>query len=341
VTTIKDVAEEAEVSIATVSAVINGTTFVSEELKKRVLESIKKLDYHPNLVARGLKTKKIKVIGVLVPDITNPFYPAMVYGAEESAREAGFNIFLSTTMEDPHIERSVLNSLMENRVGGVLAGFVEDENKEVLEQLQKEKIPFVLINRKPRDYYGPFVGGDWRLAGLVVTNHLIKQGYKKIAFMGHSPGKYTSYEREIGFKEAMQSKGLEIKKEYQFYAAYSQKRAYKIFKENISAQPLPEAIFCANDLMAFGVINALLHSGYRVPEDIAVVGCDDIEFSAHFKVPLTTMHMPKYQIGYIGAEMLIDRISGKTDSKDIKSYDVLSKPRLIIRDSCGANLQKI
>ncbi len=334
-TTMRKVAELAGVSIATVSAVVNNSAYVSDELRERVQSAISQLDYRPNALARSLKNRRTKLLGFMVRNITNPFYPEVVLGAEDAARAAGYNILVSTTADEEDRERACLESMLEHRVDGMLLGIVDEINNPTLIKLKEQKVPLVLVNRWPEGFEGNAVVADNIEGGLLATRHMIDQAYKKIAFIGAAQRFITSRHREEGYRRAMREASLAVPEDFIRYCDYSEEHAYTEYRKIIESGEIPQAVFAANDLMAFGVIRAFLDSGYRVPEDVAVVGCDDIEFSSKFLIPLTTVHLHKYEMGKLGAELLIRAIN-EPDIAEPKGEFIQIKPYLVIRKSCGA-----
>ncbi|MCL4425026.1 MAG: LacI family transcriptional regulator [Firmicutes bacterium] len=330
----KDVARQANVSIATVSAVVNNSAYVSEELLARVTAAIQELGYRPNALARSLKKNRSRILSLMVKDVTNPFYPEMISGAELAASEAGYGLILYTTGDDMRREQSGLRSMLEYRVDGMLLAIVEEKNRSILDVVRKEGIPVVLINRRPEDYEGIYVGVDNEAAGRIATEHLISLGHKEIAFIGAKPDVMTSRNREKGYRRAMAENGLPVPERLIRFCEYSDEKAYRAYQKLIAGGKIPGAIFSANDLMSFGAVRALLEAGLRIPEDVAVVGCDDIAFSGSFRVPLTTVHIPKYDIGKAGAELLIRMVESRSS---VGLEPILLRPRLVVRQSCGAS----
>lgn len=335
--TIKDVAKRAGVSVATVSAVVNKSAFVSEQLKQRVLEAVEEMDYRPNAMARGLKRRKTELLGLIVRDITNPFYPEMMYGAEVAARKAGYSILICTAEDGDEHGMKYIDSMLEHRVDGMLLAIIDKLDSPIFQRFQSNKIPTVLINRAPQDYDGNAVLADNFEAGLIATRHLISLGFDEIAFIGASNNMMTGVKREQGYRQALKEAGLEGPEHLICYADYSTQKAYKEYQKLIAKKQIPRAIYAANDLMAYGAVRALQEAGYRIPQDVAIIGCDDIEFSKNFLIPLSTVHIPKYEVGKIGAEILIRMLNANDQDPPVKELIEL-KPHLVVRNSCGAKI---
>ncbi len=334
--TMREVAQLARVSVATVSAVINNSTFVSDELKERVIQAIQELDYRPNALARSLKSSRTRLLGFMLSNITNPFYPEIVLGAEDVARKEGYNIFVCTTDDDEERAQTYLDSMLEHRVDGMLVGTVDELSDPTLRKLKAAQVPLVLVNRWPEGYKGNTVVLDNIAAGILATNHLLSLGYREIAFVGASRKIMTSRQREDGYRQAMKLAGIPVPEHFVRYCDYSEERAYEEFRRMAKTGRVPRAVFAGNDLMAFGIIRAFLDEGFKIPEDVAVVGCDDIAFSSKFFIPLTTVHFHKYEMGKLSAELLIKAINSP-DSEDSQSDFIQLKPHLVVRKSCGAN----
>jgi DNA-binding LacI/PurR family transcriptional regulator len=334
VVTIKDVAKKANVSIATVSAVINSNKFVSEELKERVELAVKELGYRPNKLARSLKKKETRLIGVVVTEITNPFYPLMLKGVEDSALSNKYNLMLCTTGDNPQKEYDLVQSMVDQGVDGVVLATVDKENSKSIQFLKNESVPHVLINRAPSDYEGNLVRINSYRVGELATEFLIQHGHEDIAFIGGN--RLNSWERERGYKDTLLKHGIEPNHNRIIWSDYDIDSAYRDIQTFIENGKLPTAIFAASDIMAFGTIKALLDKGYNVPKDISVIGSDNITFSEDFRIPLTTIDAQAYEIGKIGCEMLIrllnDKVGGKGENR-------LLEPKVVIRNSC-LSLQK-
>lgn len=334
--TIKDVAKKAGVSIATVSAVINNTKYVSDDLRDRVNQAIEDLGYRPNRIARSLKRRESKLIGVLVTEITNPFYPLLLEGVEEAAQEAGYNLLLSTTGDVVEKELKIIETMIEQGADGLVLATVDDNQSPIMKLIEQEKIPTVLINRAPQDYQGSMVCVDSYKVGRLATQHLIDSGHHQIAFMGGE--RQNSIQREAGFRDTMQANGIPIREEWLLNGNYNAKKTHDLIKELIASGDIPTAVFAGNDLMAFAVAKAFLTEGYRIPEDISVVGSDNIPFTADFRVPLTTVDVQKYEMGRVGCELLLSMFDKK---EGFEHRQVLLDPELVIRDSTTIYRQAI
>ncbi|MEN1969846.1 LacI family DNA-binding transcriptional regulator [Lentibacillus sp. N15] len=327
--TIKDVAKKASVSIATVSAVINSNKFVSVELKQRVELAINELGYRPNRIGRGLKKKETYLIGVVVTEITNPFYPIMIKGIEDVAVANNYKLMLCTTDDNPHKEYELVQSMLEYGVDGVILATVDNESAKSLDFLKREKIPLMLINRAPNRFDGGFVRINSCKVGELATEFLIKSGHKDIVFIGGN--RLNSSEREKGYKDTLIKYGLEVKENNIIRSNYDVESAYKDISQFVEKKKeIPTAIFAASDMIAFGAVKALLDHGYHIPKDVSIIGSDNISFSKDFRIPLTTVDAKGYEIGKIGCEKLITKLEGKDSNKMVSC---LLEPEIVIRDS--------
>lgn len=328
--TIKDVAKKANVSIATVSAVINNNKFVSDELKERVENAINELKYRPNKIARSLKKKKTYLIGVIVTEITNPFYPILLKGVEDTANKSKYKLIVCTTGDDPEKEYDLVQSMLDHGVDGMVLATIDNKDSRSVQLLEHEGIPHVLINRSPEGYEGNQVRIDSYKIGEIATNYLIDLGHRDIAFIGGD--RLNSREREKGFRATLSKHGIKLKNNRIIRSNYEVDRTYQDILQLIENKDLPTAFFAASDIMAFGTIKVLLDKGFRVPQDISVIGSDNILFSEDFLIPLTTVDAQAYEIGQLGCEMLISLLS--KDNKKNESQIHLLEPSLVIRKSC-------
>ncbi len=324
--TILDVALKANVSIATVSRVINNSPHkVNPITKKKVLKVIRELDYHPNALAKGLLMKKTMTIGIIIPDISNPYYAEIVRGIQDLADPYGYAIILLNT--DRNQDRIIkhIYFLREKSADGIIfsGGIIQGEK--VLSCLKELRERVVVIGRHRVDF--PAVIIDNVGGAMKATQHLIELNHKRIGFIG-GPDKSTSAkERLLGYRNALMQRDYPIDKELIRKGDLTARSGYLSAKELIQEKG-PTAIFAANDLMAFGTICAAKESGLRVPDDLAVVGFDNILFGSYFTPPLTTVEIPMYHVGAAAMEMLVNLISKKNAEK-LRWFDT----KLLIRDS--------
>jgi len=329
--TMSDVARQAGVSLMTVSRVINNKGDVSSETRQRVLEIIASLGYRPSAIARSLATKETCTIGLVVPDITNPFFADITRGVEHLAYSKGYQVFLCNSEEDPQRELAVIQSLEEKRVDGLIlcsSRLEEEKLGEVLTNLPA----VVLINRRLQkidaDIFDSVILNDER-SGWLATQHLIRTGYQRIGFLAGPPASYSGAGRRNGYLTALQQAGLSPVESWISDCQPSVEGGYKATRDMLALDPQLTGLFCFNDLVAVGALQACEELGRRVPEDLAIVGHDDIPLAALVSPALTTCRVPRYELGAIAVNTLFERFQ---DCPDGCRQDVL-EPELIIRES--------
>ncbi|MDF2675507.1 MAG: transcriptional regulator [Clostridiales bacterium] len=328
--TIKDIAKQANVSIATVSRIINNKDEgFSLETKDRVKKIIKEMDYHPNSIARGLVTKKTSVIGLILPDITNPFFPEVVRGVEDTANAHGYNIILCNTDDDEKKEKTYFKILRDKYVDGVIytsAAALKDKNIKILTD---GEIPFVLMDRYIENQTIPYIHTDSERGMYEIVNYLISNGHKKISYISGPVGDVVAEQRKRGYKKALKESGIEYKELLVRHGNYKVNSGISCMESLMESGENFSAVVCANDLMAVGALEVLKVKGIRVPEDISITGYDDVFLSQITTPKLTTISQPKYDLGKISAEILIKLINGE----DIDSREIKLEPHLVIRGS--------
>lgn len=327
--TIKDVAKLANVSISTVSRVINGSKPVSSEIAQRVMEVIDETGYIPNPVARSLVMKKSRLIGAIVPDIAT-FYAGEVLNAmEEIAKTYEYDILLFNSYGDVDREIEMIEKMISKQVEGiVLMSHFPDERH--FKKLKEHNIPSVLINRKVDSNDALSVVIDHCAATKVATEHLLELGHKKIVLMRSDASEDTfGNDQFIGYKEALDEVGIRYDAELVLEGDFKADKAYSEISELLDSGVLPTGIVATSDDMAIGVINAIIDSGYRVPQDISVVGFQNTRIASLFRPKLTTLVQPVYDMGAIALRLLIKKIQGT----DIPEETVVVGFDFIQRDS--------
>jgi LacI family transcriptional regulator len=327
---IYDVAKRARVSVATVSAVVNGSTYVSPPLQARVRSAIDQLGYRPNLLARSLARQKSHMIGMIVPDIANPFWPEVVRGVEDQAHRAGYTIFLSNSDDDADKEVLYLNLFLANRVDGILMTKAPGRNDPaILAQIRAAKIPVVLMARDGRALSFDNVVLDDRDAAYEAVSHLLRIGHQKIAIINGSASVSTSQKRLAGYKQALKDAGRPVTPALIHHGNFRVESGYRSGVDLLKQKP--DAVFITNYLMAVGFMRALRQYQYRCPEDVAIVTCDDHPWLDSFTPRLTTVNFPKYELGRESCRVLVDRIA--EPRRPLQSVEL--KSALTIRESCG------
>jgi len=326
--TMRDVAREAGVSVNTVSRALAGKPDVSPETRARVLEVAERLGYRPNKLARGLRSNKTFTLGVIVTDIANPFFAELVKGVEEAARGRGYSILLGDTGEDPAKEEAAIQVMMAERVDGLLITPVQS-SRQALEEVMDSGFPVVLMGRYFPDLEAPFVVTDDVHGAIMAVEHLIALGHEHI---GHVAGPLhisSARDRLLGYRKALEAHGIPLRDDYVLQGAVTLEDGYIAGKKLLKLNPLPTAVFAYSDFVAVGIMQAILEAGLRIPEDVSLVGYDDIVFSAYTKVPLTTIRIPKRKLGKEAVHLLISRLGNR---RNIPSHKKL-KVDLVVRDS--------
>ncbi len=331
---IYDVAKEARVSVFTVSAVINHKEHVRAPLKKRVEAAIQKLGYRPNSLAQSLAKEHTKTIGVIVPDISNPFFPMVVRGAEDTAQKEGYTVLLCNSDGLPEKEELYLELLISKRVDGILLTKCPGEmNPRILRDLADLQIPTVLMMRTYPKISQHAVVTDDLEASFTAVSHLARVGHKKIALVGGPLSVSNGRERLKGFKKALKAHGLTYDPELVYEGDY---RIDSGHDAGVSILPhRPDAVLVANFLMMVGFLQAAQELGMKAPENFGLVALDDYPWLRLFSSPVTAVELPKYEVGKVAAEFLLERIKGKAP----KGSTLKIMPQMYVRESCGFGLR--
>jgi LacI family transcriptional regulator len=335
--TIKDVAALAGVSFTTVSHVLNDTRPVSADARRRVLAAVDEIGYLPSAVARSLRKSETKIVGVLVPNVQNPFFAELVCGVEECCRLAGFSVFLCNSDNDPKRQQQYMRTLLEKRVDGLLLSSAGDG--EALARIFKlASVPSVTVDRLVPGARADRVSVDNRQGARNAVRHLLELGHRRIACISGPAEFEVTRERIDGWRSALLEAGitpddsLVIESDFSSPGGYAAARALLLAQGgNAALQPVT-ALFASNDMMAIGALRAAAELGLKVPQQLSVVGFDDIELSRYVFPALTTVGCSIRQLGHEAGRVLIERI----ESPDAALRDVLLTPRLVVRESTAA-----
>jgi DNA-binding LacI/PurR family transcriptional regulator len=337
--TLADVARMAGVVAMTASRAINQSGYVSAEVRQRVSEAVKKLNYRPNMVARQLRVRHLNAIGILLPDIANPFSTELVDGVKQVFDEAGYTTFIATTRGSIHQERAGLQAFADHRVDGLIVATRGTKmGDEVLRDIARRGIPTVTIGRPVKlTSVDCVTANHWQGAFDAVT-HLISIGHRNIGFVGISPEDRLSLRRYKGYAAALEQAGLEIRDEYTVGppnapAFATQEDGFAGMLSLAKLRLPPSAIFARNDFTAIGAMRAAHTLGMRVPDDVAIAGFDNIPLAAFTTPPLTTVAQPIIEQGAAAARFLLDRI---TATKSRASKKISMECKLIVRGSTVA-----
>ncbi|MEV8566202.1 LacI family DNA-binding transcriptional regulator [Streptomyces sp. NPDC051322] len=330
---IKDVAREAGVSVGTVSNVINRPETVSEVTRERVQSVIRRLGYVRSESARQLRAGHSRIMALLVLDMGNPFFVDVVRGAESSARSAGLGVMVCNSGQSPAEEATYLSLFMEQRVRGVLLS-PADTTGANLESLRRQNIPFVLVDRVGDEDGECSVSVDDTVGGALAARHLIGAGHRTIAYISGPPHLQQVKDRRDGMLLALAEAGLPAEALLEIPADRLDVAAGRDAGSRLlGLSPRPTAVFCANDLLALGVLQVVYAAGLAVPQDLAIVGYDDIEFAAAAAVPLTSVRQPAVAMGRMAADLLLEEVG--PDARDHRHQRVVLQPELVVRESSG------
>lgn len=327
-TTMADIAREAGVSLMTVSRVVNDKEGVSSDTRRRVQEVIERLGYRPSAVARGLANRRTGTLGLVVPDNANPFFSEVARGAEHMAYAEGYSVFLCNTEEDVGRELDVLGSLEEKMVEGVLMCSPRSKRDE-LDVAVGSHPAAVLVNRRPGKAAAGSVMIDDYYGGNLAMQHLLDRGHRMIGMLAGPPASFSSQQRVQSYRDGFDARGIPYNPEWLQFCPPMVEGGMHAAQEMLTNHPELTALFCYNDLVAVGALQACASLGLTVPGDISVTGYDDIPLAALVTPPLTTCHVPRYELGQQAMQMLLDRIRGCEE----ECQEILLQPQLIIRAS--------
>ena len=303
-TTIRDVAKRAKVSVATVSYVVNGTRNVAPKTEERVRLAMKKLDYHPNAAAQSLRTRSTHVIGAVVSDISNPFFATLIRGAEDCARENGYSLLICNTSEKLENELVYLQLLSRKRVDGMILA-PTGKNDNLIRDLIERGMQIVFIDRKIDAMNAPAVLSENEEGAYRATRYLIEQGHRRIGIVLGLPHVSTTTERLQGYERALAEAGIQLDASLLVYGHSQVVTAKQACDNLLTRVDRPSAVFTTNNLMTLGAMMAIHEQGLNCPQDVSVVGFDDFEWAAAFDPPLTTVAQDPYRIGHEAVQLLM------------------------------------
>ena len=330
---IRTVAALAKVSIATVSRTINGSPAVSDRLSKRVWQAIEQLNYFPNTHARSLVSGRSRLFGIIVENITNPFFPELIQSFEEIAVAHGYEILVSSSNSDPAILTTCVRRMLERKVEGV-AMLTFGEEEPVLDKLAHHDVPIVLAEFRLDDPKASTILLDYTTGIRAAVNHLIDLGHGHIAFLAGPHTLHSAITRENDFRSAMQDAGLDIQKRFVVECDHTLKGGVAGFTQLWALPTRPTAILCSNDMTAIGVLRAAYHEGLRVPHDLSVIGLDDIDFAEFTLPPLTTIRLSRTDLARAAFEAL--RQQAEEPAGPRLQREFLVSTSLVVRGSMAA-----
>lgn len=327
--TMKDIARLAGVSTSTVSHVINKTRFVSDEIAERVNRAAQELNYAPSALARSLKMNRTKTIGMLVTTSTNPFFGEVVKGVERSCYHQGYNLILCNTEGDPERMHASINTLLQKRVDGIILMCPTLIGQRIDMFERYPDIPVVVMDWGPMLFAADKIQDNSFQGGYMATRHLIECGHKEIGCITGPLIGQQAQQRYEGYKRAVLEAGLTINPDWIVESDFECEGGYAAFNTMQQRGALPTAIFVSNDMMAMGAINAASELGVRIPQDVSLIGYDDIHIAKFMTPPLTTIHQSKYRLGKAAVETLLHKLAHQERDPQV----VQLEPELVVRTS--------
>ncbi len=326
-----DVAKKAGVSIATVSRVINNGTNVNEETRAKVLKAVKELKYQPSRVAKRLRSKSLSsnLLGLLIPDIQNPFYVDVLRGVEDVAYDNNYAIIMCNFAQDERKEKMYLDILQQESIDGLIAAPAHEKDANVI-KLLNDGLPIVCVDRGLVGKEVDVVVVNNRDGAYQAVDHLVKQGYKRIAYISGQKQIPSSKYREQGYRDALEDGGMVVDLELIKYGDSKHNSGVELCEELLNMKNPPDAIFTGNNLITLGALETIHKRKLKIPEDVAVVGFDDMYWSISLNPPLSAVRQPAYEIGRRACELLIQRISDPARSV----IQMTLNTQLVIRESC-------
>ncbi len=332
----KDVARDLNVSVVTVSKALRDQSDISAATKRRVLKRAAELNYQPNWIARSLvsgRTHTIGTIGLVVPDLMYSFFAEIAKGISDRVRPSGYQVVISISEEDSSLEREEVALLLARRVDGLIVASAQSPARAgSFRVIEEHKIPYVLIDRKIAGLKANYVGVNDEMVGKIATEHLIACGCRRIAHIGGSKIG-TAVDRREGYRKALARHGFPSSGVLLVAGGYPDSGGYKAMRQLLSRRKRPDGVFCFNDPVAAGALNAILDAGLKVPEDIALIGVGNVHYSDQLRIPLSTVDQGSALVGRNAAELLLRLIEKRAQG----TRTILLPPRLIVRDSSRRN----
>ena len=326
--TIKDVADFAGVSRATVSRVINNHPYVAAEVRERVNEAMHTLGYHPNRSAQRLRANSSDLLGLIIPDIQNPLFQSIVRGVEDSAYAHRMNVILCNTDDIPDKQKAYLRVMQAEHAAGLIVVPTQSKDGSVLAPVREAGIPMVFLDRDVDNFEADTVKVDNERGAFAAVQHFIRLGYRRIAIIAGTQSLTPGHERLRGALNALAAARLEGQIRIGNFRIDS---GYQLALELMQAEQPPEAIFVCNNLMTLGALRALHELGVSIPDEVALIGFDDMPWAGDLNPPLTAVAQPGYELGQQAVELLLNRLA----QPEAPYRTVIMQPRLIVRQSCG------
>jgi LacI family transcriptional regulator len=326
----KDIARDLGVSLMTVSKALRSHSDISEETRARVLKRMRELNYQPDWIARSMVTGRTYLVGLVLPDLMHSFFAEVAMGVSRRLQPRGYQAVIANTEEDPEIEKRDIGLLTARKMDGlIIASAQRNRNPDIFSALDRAGTPYVLIDRMVPGVSANYVGVRDEDVGALATDHLIAQGATRIAHI-RGPAVSTGRGRLRGYRRALARRGFEIRADYIVSGEWGDRGGYDAMLRLLTLNPRPDAVFCYNDPVAAGAIQAALESGVRVPEEIAIIGAGNVHYSDLLRVPLSTVDQSSTLIGERAADLLTQCMDSKTPPTPQR---IFLAPRLIVRDS--------
>ena len=332
--TLIEVAKDAGVSRATASLVLRNSDLVADATRERVLASISRLGYVYNRTAAALRSQRSQTIGLVITDITNPFFAELAVGIESELEQGGFSLLMSNTFDQVNKQERLLRTMNSRQVDGVLLCPAEGTSVTALEQMYIWGLPHVLIARHVEGSSADYIGADNALGAMIGVNHLIQQGHRQIAFLGGVKNSSARRERLAGVQSALNRHRIKWNEGYEVSCPVSREGGYKAMLELLDLENPPTAALCYNDVIAFGAIHGLQSKGIQPGSDFGLIGFDDVEDAALIRPALTTISIKAKDIGRKAVQLLLRRVESPNA---LKEHRILP-PSLAIRDTTRAIL---
>ena len=328
---LKDIARELNVSVITVSKALRGNTDISDATRERILKRMQELDYQPNLTARSLATGQFFILGLIVPDLLNPFFTELAKSIGSALRKKSYGLFVASSEDDAEIEQSEIRMMLARGVDALLIASCQSSGR-AFSSIQNSLTPFVLLDRPFPQVKANFVGADDYTGGRLATSHLIQIGRKRLAYIG-SPDLSPAAERFRGFRMALRDHDLELRERFVVGNPLVEKEAdnagYEMMQTLLKQRLKPDGVFCHNDVVAIGAMKASIDAGFAIPEDIAFVGYDNVRYSQYLPIPLTSVDQSTGRLGDAAAQLALDLVAKRVE----KPRTILSAPTLVMRQS--------
>lgn len=336
-TTIKQVAQHAGVSTATVSRVLADRPSVSEELRDRVLESVRALDYEPNRIARYLRVQTTRTIGVVLPDIQNTFFTSILRGIEDGVQQNDYTIIFSNSGDNIEREHKNLRALLAERVAGIIFVPISNDPADYLQMMKgKNSTPFIALDRAPEDMEIDTIAVKNTEGVNAAISHLISLGHRRIGMVCGPLEISTAFERLQGYYEALDQAGIPVIDTLIQVGDYQKGSGYDAMEAFLALPEPPTAVFTANNLMTLGALKAIREHHLTIPSDMAIIGFDDPEWADIYQPPLTVVAQPTYQLGLLAARQLLARIH----EPNLPICRIALDTQLMVRSSCGSGMRQ-